>query len=127
RRDLASRDRRGCRKRRAGDGRAARRRADSPHVDACGSETEVPVLYARRRRGAVDREVHRRSDQEDGGLLAGAGEGMKYVLITPARNEAAFITKTLESVCSQTLRPEKWVVVDDGSTDRTAEIVSQYA
>jgi glycosyltransferase involved in cell wall biosynthesis len=52
---------------------------------------------------------------------------MKYVLITPARNEEAFIEKTLESVCSQTVLPERWVVVDDGSTDKTANIVSDYA
>jgi len=52
---------------------------------------------------------------------------MKYVLITPARNEEAFIEKTLSSVCSQTVLPERWVVVDDGSTDRTADIVSDYA
>ena len=51
---------------------------------------------------------------------------MSYVLITPARNEAAFIEKTLESVIHQTLLPAKWVIVDDGSTDRTAEIISQY-
>jgi glycosyltransferase involved in cell wall biosynthesis len=51
---------------------------------------------------------------------------MPYVLITPARNEAAFIEKTLESVIHQTLLPAKWVIVDDGSTDRTAEIISQY-
>src|SRR2546428_9960406 len=52
---------------------------------------------------------------------------MKYVLITPARNEAAFIEKTLNSVCAQTKPPERWVIVDDGSTDRTAEIVEKYA
>ena len=52
---------------------------------------------------------------------------MKYVLVTPARNEEAFIKKTLDSVCSQTVLPERWVVVDDGSTDRTSEIVSEYA
>jgi glycosyltransferase involved in cell wall biosynthesis len=52
---------------------------------------------------------------------------MKYVLITPARNEAAFIEKTLESVIAQTALPERWVIVDDGSTDRTAEIVQSYA
>jgi len=51
---------------------------------------------------------------------------ISYVLITPARNEAAFIQKTLESVIHQTLLPAKWVIVDDGSTDRTAEIISQY-
>ncbi|HWD19969.1 MAG TPA: glycosyltransferase family 2 protein [Verrucomicrobiae bacterium] len=52
---------------------------------------------------------------------------MKYVLITPARNEQAFIAKTLESVTTQTQVPERWIVVDDGSTDRTAEIVTGYA
>ncbi|HEY1789398.1 MAG TPA: glycosyltransferase family A protein [Verrucomicrobiae bacterium] len=52
---------------------------------------------------------------------------MKYVLITSARNERAFVAKTLESVAAQAQRPECWVIVDDGSTDDTAEIVAQYA
>jgi len=52
---------------------------------------------------------------------------MRYVLITPAHNEERFITKTLESMVAQTLLPERWVIVDDGSTDRTAEIVQGYA
>jgi glycosyltransferase involved in cell wall biosynthesis len=51
---------------------------------------------------------------------------MKYVLITPARNEEAFIRKTLDSVVAQTALPERWVMVDDSSTDRTAEIVESY-
>jgi glycosyltransferase involved in cell wall biosynthesis len=52
---------------------------------------------------------------------------MKYVLITPAHNEEAFIEKTLESVSAQTTPPERWIIVDDGSTDRTAEIIAKYA
>src|SRR5438132_754812 len=52
---------------------------------------------------------------------------MNYVLITPARNEERFIVKTLDSMVAQTLLPERWVIVDDGSTDRTAEIVESYA
>ena len=52
---------------------------------------------------------------------------MKYVLITPARNEERFITKTLDSVVAQTLLPARWVIVDDGSTDRTTEIIENYA
>src|SRR3954453_24185051 len=52
---------------------------------------------------------------------------MDYVLVTPARNEAAFIRKTLDSVVTQTLLPERWVIVDDGSTNQTAEIVESYA
>jgi glycosyltransferase involved in cell wall biosynthesis len=51
---------------------------------------------------------------------------MKYVLITPAHNEEAFIEKTVASVVGQTVLPERWVIVDDGSTDRTAEIVDSY-
>jgi biofilm PGA synthesis N-glycosyltransferase PgaC len=49
-----------------------------------------------------------------------------YVLITPARNEEAFIKKTLDSVSQQTFPPVKWVIVNDGSTDNTANIVEQY-
>lgn len=50
-----------------------------------------------------------------------------YVLITPAHNEESFIEKTLRSMVQQTVLPLKWVIVDDGSTDRTAEIVFHYA
>jgi glycosyltransferase involved in cell wall biosynthesis len=52
---------------------------------------------------------------------------MKYVLITPAHNEEAFIEKTLDSMSAQTLLPEQWIIVDDGSSDRTAEMVQYYA
>jgi glycosyltransferase involved in cell wall biosynthesis len=51
---------------------------------------------------------------------------MKYVLITPAHNEETFIEKTLGSMVAQTVLPERWVIVDDGSTDRTSEIVAPY-
>jgi glycosyltransferase involved in cell wall biosynthesis len=51
---------------------------------------------------------------------------LAYVLITPARNEADFIEKTIESMIHQTIPPIKWVIVDDGSTDSTPEIVGRY-
>jgi biofilm PGA synthesis N-glycosyltransferase PgaC len=50
-----------------------------------------------------------------------------YVLVTPARNEEAYIKGTIESVVSQTIPPQKWVIVSDGSVDRTDEIVASYA
>jgi hypothetical protein len=50
-----------------------------------------------------------------------------YVLVTPARNEAQFIELTIKSVVAQTLRPIRWVVVSDGSTDGTDDIVNRYA
>lgn len=52
---------------------------------------------------------------------------MKYALITAARNEEAFIGKTLDSIVTQTHLPEHWIIVDDGSTDMTAAIVENYA
>jgi glycosyltransferase involved in cell wall biosynthesis len=51
---------------------------------------------------------------------------MNYVLITSARNEEKFIDATLCSVAAQTHLPKRWVIVDDGSTDRTAKIVESY-
>jgi glycosyltransferase involved in cell wall biosynthesis len=51
----------------------------------------------------------------------------RYILITPARNEEAFIKNTLNSVVRQTYPPIKWVIVNDGSTDATANIVEPYA
>jgi biofilm PGA synthesis N-glycosyltransferase PgaC len=49
-----------------------------------------------------------------------------YVLITPARNEARFIESTLKSMVGQTFRPLKWIIVSDGSTDGTDDIVRKY-
>lgn len=49
-----------------------------------------------------------------------------YVLITPARNEAQFIELTIKSVVAQTCKPLKWVIVSDGSTDGTDDIVADY-
>jgi glycosyltransferase involved in cell wall biosynthesis len=55
------------------------------------------------------------------------GAQMTYALVTPARNEAQFIELTLKSVVAQRVRPARWVIVSDGSTDDTDEIVSRYA
>ena len=55
-----------------------------------------------------------------------ANKNLSYVLITPARNEEAFIEKTIQSVISQTILPKKWIIVSDGSTDKTDEIVKKY-
>jgi biofilm PGA synthesis N-glycosyltransferase PgaC len=50
-----------------------------------------------------------------------------YVLVTPARNEAEYIELTLKSMTAQSVLPLKWVIVSDGSTDGTDEIVGRYA
>jgi glycosyltransferase involved in cell wall biosynthesis len=46
--------------------------------------------------------------------------------VTPARNEEAFIEQTIQSVIRQTALPARWVIVNDGSTDRTRDIVLGY-
>ncbi len=52
---------------------------------------------------------------------------MSFALITPARNEAAFIEATIQSMVAQTVRPMRWIIVSDGSTDSTDDIVKRYA
>lgn len=51
----------------------------------------------------------------------------KYVVITPVRDEEAYLRFTLESMIRQTVRPSEWIIVNDGSTDRTGEIIDEYA
>nr|WP_321465559.1 glycosyltransferase family A protein [uncultured Desulfobulbus sp.] len=50
-----------------------------------------------------------------------------YVLISPCRNEEQFMQRTLNSVLAQTRLPALWIIVDDGSTDRTPEILADYS
>jgi len=50
----------------------------------------------------------------------------KYIIISPVRNEEDFVEKTLKSVINQTVKPDEWIIVNDGSTDRTAEIIDNY-
>ena len=50
---------------------------------------------------------------------------VNYVIITPARNEGKHIRLTIESVVSQTIRPRRWIIVDDGSTDETGRIIDE--
>jgi glycosyltransferase involved in cell wall biosynthesis len=50
----------------------------------------------------------------------------KYLLISPCRDEAKYMRETLGSVISQSIQPTKWVIVDDGSTDNTPQILAEY-
>ncbi|OIR03131.1 poly-beta-1,6-N-acetyl-D-glucosamine synthase [mine drainage metagenome] len=53
--------------------------------------------------------------------------GNGYVLISPCRDEADYMRQTLDSVVAQSLRPAKWIIIDDGSTDETPQILGEYA
>lgn len=56
-----------------------------------------------------------------------SGHGRRYAIISPVRNEAEFIDRTLTSVTSQSEPPERWIIADDGSTDETASVVERFA
>lgn len=52
---------------------------------------------------------------------------MSYVIVSPVRDEERHVELTLQSVVGQTVRPALWLLVDDGSTDRTGDIIREYA
>lgn len=60
-------------------------------------------------------------------ILAPKNTAGSYVLLTAAYNEELFIEETIKSVLAQLVLPSTWVIVSDGSTDRTDEIVRRYA
>jgi poly-beta-1,6-N-acetyl-D-glucosamine synthase len=51
----------------------------------------------------------------------------RLVVISPCRDEAQFVELTLRSVVNQTRQPDRWIIVDDDSSDATPDIVSRYA
>ncbi len=53
-------------------------------------------------------------------------DNRSYVIISPCRNEAEYMRRTLDSVVAQTVQPTLWVIVDDGSTDETPQILKEY-
>jgi poly-beta-1,6-N-acetyl-D-glucosamine synthase len=59
--------------------------------------------------------------------LQTAEPSRRYCLISPCRDEQAFARTTLESVVKQSILPALWVIVDDGSTDETPQILAEYA
>ena len=50
----------------------------------------------------------------------------KYVIVSPVKDEERYVELTIKSVSSQTAKPLLWIIVDDGSKDRTLEIVQRY-
>lgn len=51
----------------------------------------------------------------------------RYIIVSPVKDEVRYVERTLQSVTSQTLKPSAWIVVDDGSTDGSPELVRRYA
>src|SRR5258708_40281143 len=55
------------------------------------------------------------------------GSTVRYCIVTSVRDEETYIHKTVESVLAQTILPEEWIVVADGSADATGRIIDEYA
>lgn len=51
----------------------------------------------------------------------------KYIVVSPAKDEERYVETTVQAVLKQTVRPARWIIVDDGSRDRTPQIVERYA
>ncbi len=56
-----------------------------------------------------------------------AQSSRRYLLVSPCRDEAQYLRRTLDSVAAQSVPPALWIVVDDGSTDDTPSILQEYA
>ena len=50
---------------------------------------------------------------------------LKFLIITPSCNEEGFLPNLIQSVVSQSFLPDEWIIVDDGSTDDTANIIKE--
>jgi glycosyltransferase involved in cell wall biosynthesis len=51
----------------------------------------------------------------------------RYVVVTPVRDEQEFLPLTIASVAAQTILPREWIIVNDGSTDKTGQILDEAA
>lgn len=59
--------------------------------------------------------------------MSTTGDAPKLLIISPVRDEAEFLPRTIRSMVDQTVKPTVWLIVDDGSTDGTAELAEQAA
>lgn len=49
----------------------------------------------------------------------------KYIIITPCKNEEENLQNLIQSIIKQSITPELWTIIDDGSNDRTPEIIKE--
>lgn len=55
------------------------------------------------------------------------GKIERYIIITPVRNEEKYLEETIISVSNQTIIPTEWIIVNDGSTDKTGDIIDKFS
>src|SRR6267143_2011146 len=87
-------------------------------------------LVARRISGAGEVSGSSGSDEIPVSPASGSSRthmSRRYLLISPCRDEQDHMRQTVDSVLAQSIRPATWVIVDDGSTDGTPDILAEYA
>src|SRR5882672_11210916 len=87
----------------------------STFIEASYSRSEIPPLADTDSPATISSE------------LPQVNPSRRYLLISPCRDEAQYLRRTLDSVAAQSVPPALWVVVDDGSTDETPAILAEYA
>jgi biofilm PGA synthesis N-glycosyltransferase PgaC len=86
-----------------------------------------PLGYALAQRANTLRPADTVSAATPSNELAHVTPPRRYLLISPCRDEAQYLRRTLDSVAAQSIPPALWVIVDDGSTDETPAILEEYA
>src|ERR1700686_959796 len=56
-----------------------------------------------------------------------SASGTNYVVISPVRDEEAYIRFTIDCMVHQTIVPKEWIIINDGSSDKTGDIIDEYA
>jgi len=49
----------------------------------------------------------------------------KFAIVTPVKDEINYFPKTVKSILKQEIKPQKWIIIDDGSTDGTTEVIKK--
>src|SRR5262245_557248 len=104
--------------------------AHDPENPAGGRRRSMARLRDPRKSGELLRKVRKpflRSGKTRMADTPAAPEVPRIVVISPTRNEEATLPRTIASIEAQTLRPLRWILVDDGSTDRTPELMREAA
>jgi biofilm PGA synthesis N-glycosyltransferase PgaC len=66
-------------------------------------------------------------NEPNSAMKPGSSDAPSFAITTAAYNEEKIMDQTITSIVNQTLKPTRWIIVSDGSTDRTDEIVKSYA
>ena len=92
-------------------------------MQSAGSQSEEAIVLASRSNSPEPASGTRAHADSVNAIALPTSSSRRYLVVTPCRDEADYIARTIETMCQQSVRPTLWVIVDDGSTDNTPDIV----